>query len=62
MALRSTTHMGRVSSGSLDLIWIVVAAAVLIAGLLVLTWLFGFNASGPGYELIPDPAGPYLPF
>ncbi len=62
MALRSTTHPGRVSSGSLDLVWILVATLVVVAGLLILTLAFGFNASGPGYQIIPDPAGPFLPF
>ncbi len=62
MALRSTTPVGRVSSGSLDLIWIVVLAAAIVAALLVATLIFGFNASGPGYQLVPDPAGPFLPF
>jgi hypothetical protein len=62
MALRSTTHLGRVSSAPLDLIWIVIAVAAIVAALLVLTWIFGVNASGPGYQLVPDPAGPYLPF
>jgi hypothetical protein len=54
--------VGRVSSGSLDLIWIVVLAAAIVAALLVATLIFGFNASGPGYQLVPDPAGPFLPF
>lgn len=62
MALRNPAPVGRLSSGSLGLIWVVVAAAALVVGLLVLTWIFGLNASGPGYELVPDPAGPYLRF
>lgn len=61
MALRSTTHSGRVSSRPLAFIWIVVAVAAVVVALLVLTWIFGVNVPGPGYQLVPDPAGP-LPF
>ena len=40
------------------------ALAILVAVLVVmavLTAVFGFNHTGPGYQLIPDPAGA-LPF
>ncbi len=63
MTLRSTTHSGRVSSyAHLDPAWMLVIAAVVVGLLLILTWVFGFNATGPSLETVPDPAGLYLSF
>jgi hypothetical protein len=38
------------------------AAAVLIGAIVLLSAIFGMQASGPSYEFVPDPAGTVLPF
>lgn len=55
----------QLSSGSrtpsLDLLRAVVTVAVVLALILVLTWVVGVARGGPSYEIVPDPAG-LLPF
>ena len=47
--------------GSLDLLRVVLIVAVVVALMLVLTWVVGVARGGPSYEIVPDPAG-LLPF
>ncbi len=61
MALGHATHFGHVTP-RLELLWIAVVAVAIIGLMLVLTWILGFNAAGPAFELTPDPAGGFLTF
>ena len=61
MALGHATRYGLVTP-RLELLWIAAAAVAIIGLMLVLTWILGFNAAGPTFELTPDPAGAFLTF
>ena len=60
MALQQTSLAKRVAS-STDLVRVLLILASVIALMLVATLVFGVSATGPAYEIAPDPAGA-LPF
>ena len=57
-------HPSRIQSvaGSHPMAMSVLLAVVLVSAVLVLTAVFEINATGPSFEIVPDPAGTALPF
>ena len=49
------------TAGSHPLMLAVAVAAVILVVMLALTVIFGVDVTGPGYEIVPDPAGT-MPF
>jgi hypothetical protein len=59
MALHQTTHTRRALYQ--DVLRVVLIAAAIIALMLVATAVLGVQLTGPGYDIVPDPAGIGLP-
>ena len=60
MTLQPSTAQPTTASHPIAKIAIVIATVLVVMA--ALTAIFGVDASGPGYEIVPDPAGFALPF